>query len=550
MQGMMIRTKRRWQRQTAAKRDLIRITVLSIISWLAIFLTDSCRALFQWIYDHEEYEIDSFILAYFITACAVSAFAVRRYRDLRDEVRAREQAEQRAHMLAYHDPLTGLGHRRALQEHLEQATSGSHDGPPHLALIMLHLDRFKAIRNLHGREAGDRLLLTTAERISHELGARSKGYRLAGSEFAVVMPVADAGDDRPARFTRRLLQSLGEPFEDVGIAHHVGASAGIALYPTDASDASALMRASDIALYRARSAGPGQHRFYEAGMDEQIRLRAKLEQEIRFGIVSGEFCPYYQPLIDLQTGAKVGFELLARWERPDGAYIGPDQFIPIAEEAGLINEMMLSLLSRACVDARDWDPQLTIALNISPIQLQAPWLSQKILAVLARHGFAPSRLAIEITENAIIENEENARYLLESFKNQGMQISLDDFGTGYASLHHLRMLPFDKIKIDRSFVLAMEHDAEAYKIVAAIAGLANSLDLPVVAEGVEDSATAVKLRDLGCTQGQGYYFGRPSSANVVNQERLEQLRADKRRNASNAQVQQAGAHGEDIRHRA
>lgn len=236
---------------------------------------------------------------------------------------------------------------------------------------------------------------------------------------------------------------------------------------------------------------------------------------MRAGIGRDEFKPFYQPIIDLKSGNPVGFELLARWATPDGEKIGPDEFIPIAEESGLINELMLRLIKQACTEARDWDPSLSIAVNISPVQLKDPWLSQKVLGTLARQGFAPQRLAIEITENAIISDADNAKRTIESFKNQGMRIGLDDFGTGYSSLHHLRVLPFDKIKIDRSFILALGSDPEALKIVRAINGLAQSLDLPVVAEGIECAATAELLRELGCAQGQGYFFGQAMSGDVV-----------------------------------
>lgn len=243
-------------------------------------------------------------------------------------------------------------------------------------------------------------------------------------------------------------------------------------------------------------------------MDDRIKSRAALEEELRAAVSSKALVPYYQPLIDLKTGALTGVELLARWPREDGHEVGPDQFIPIAEECGLITDLMLCLIDKACEDTRAWRSDLTIAINISPVQFQDPWLSHKILAALTRNGFAPQRFAIEITENAIISNEESATRSIESFKNQGMKIGLDDFGTGYASLHHLRMLPFDKIKIDRSFITDIDHDADKLKMAKAIIGLAHNLELPVIAEGIETEGVADILRDLGCAVGQGYYFSK------------------------------------------
>ncbi len=391
----------------------------------------------------------------------------------------------------------------------------SGEASPHAALIFIDLDRFKPVNDLHGHVVGDRLLRLVADRMRIDLGSAHTAYRLGGDEFAIVVDMTHAIDVTPQTVARHMVQTLAEPFDDHGLVHHIGASAGIALFPSDADNPDALTRAADVALYRAKDAGRGQHRSYETAMDDRIKRRAVLEQEIRAGVAARAFCPFYQPLVDLSTGITIGFELLARWDRLDGKYVGPDQFIPIAEESGLINDLMLGLLDKAFVEARDWDPSLTIAINISPSQLKDPWLSQKLLGALARHGFAPPRLAIEITENAIIEDEENARRTIESFKNQGMRIGLDDFGTGYASLHHLRALPFDKIKIDRSFVMNLGEDQEAMKIVKAIVGLAKSLELPVVAEGVESAAVATILKEMGCEQAQGFHFGRPVSGDIV-----------------------------------
>jgi EAL domain-containing protein (putative c-di-GMP-specific phosphodiesterase class I) len=247
-------------------------------------------------------------------------------------------------------------------------------------------------------------------------------------------------------------------------------------------------------------------------MDAEIKRRSMIERELRATILIHGLQAHYQPLTDLATGRTIGFELLARWPRSDGVDLGPEEFIPIAEESGLINALMLQLLERGGADALSWGPDIHLSVNVSPVQLKDPWLSQKILACLARTGLPPHRLTCEITENALIADAENAGRVIASLKAQGIRISLDDFGTGYSSLQHLRMLPFDEIKIDRSFVEAMGTDPEALKIVRAIIGLASSLDLPVVAEGIENAATARQLLDLGCARGQGFHFGRAMPA--------------------------------------
>ena len=426
--------------------------------------------------------------------------------------RARD-AEQRAHRLAYHDPLTGLQNRRALGENLDLLMNLQEERS--VALLIVDLDRFKAVNDVHGHLAGDYLLRNVSARLVELVGHGGRVYRLGGDEFAVVVEIDEEDPDAPRRIARRIVQGMGEPFDSSNLIHHIGASVGISLYPSDARDRETLMRRADIALYQAKEKGRSQHRAFEPRMDAEIKRRSAIESELRVALVAGQFIPFYQPLVDLPSGRTIGYELLARWARDDGEEIGPDQFIPIAEECGLINELMLKLLQRACAEARDWDPALSIAINISPVQLKDPWLAEKILAEASRMSFPPHRLALEITENALIVDADNARRTIESLKNQGMRVALDDFGTGYSSLQHLRMLPFDKIKIDRSFVQAMVADPEALKIVRAITSLAHSLELPVVAEGIESDETAARLRALGCDEGQGFYFGAPMSGAMV-----------------------------------
>jgi diguanylate cyclase (GGDEF)-like protein len=419
--------------------------------------------------------------------------------DMAAEQRRAQGAEQRAHQLAYHDPLSGLPNRRALLETLEERVTRQ----TAFGLLVIDLDRFKSVNDVHGHPAGDQLLRDVATRLNALVQGQGHGFRLGGDEFALVV---DGDGSKARRLARAVVQAMAAPFATEARVHHIGASVGISLFPQDASDRETLMRRADIALYKAKQAGRSQHCAFEPVLDAEIRHRAEIESEMRDALAQSVFVPYYQPIVDLATQATIGFELLARWPR-HGEEIGPDQFIPIAEECGLIGELTLAMLRRACEETREWG--VTIAINVSPSQLKDPWFSHKVLRVLSKAAFPPQRLLIEITENALIVDGECVAQTIASLKNQGICLALDDFGTGYSSLQHLRMLPFDKLKIDRSFVTSMETDPEARRMVQAILGLAKTLGLPVVAEGIEDAATAKTLAQLGCAQGQGYYFGYP-----------------------------------------
>lgn len=508
---MLGKIRARWQSLSAAQRDLSLICSIGVTTWIGIQLSGICGFLFHWIAHHPAYPIGSFLIAYWITAFGVAVFARRRTREMRKANSARESAERDYENLAYNDPLTGLLNRHALREKLRKA----HEKREAFGLILLDLDRFKIVNDLHGHGTGDRLLQLVAARISDTLVPGQTCFRLGGDEFAIIVQAASDTGLETERLARRLIRVISRPFEDGSHIHYIGASAGIALHPFDMEDTDELIHAADTALYRAKHGGRGQYRCFVSAMGEQIRWRAQTEQEMRIAVNEQEFVPYYQPIVSLPSGRIKGFELLARWIRPDGVEIGPDVFIPIAEECGLIGDILFSMLDRACKDSSNWDPGLSLAINISPIQLMDPWLSEHILAVLMRNAFNPKRLIVEITEDAIIADESNAGHVIESLKNQGIRISLDDFGTGYSSLHHLRVLPFDEIKIDRSFVRTLAEDRGEDKIIRAIIGLARSLKLEVIAEGIEFAAMAGLLSDLGCSQGQGYYFGAPMTSEEV-----------------------------------
>ncbi|WP_422055596.1 putative bifunctional diguanylate cyclase/phosphodiesterase [Sphingomonas sp.] len=418
-----------------------------------------------------------------------------------------QSAERRAQQLAYQDVLTELPNRRALSENL----AGLRFLAPQraLALLVLDLDHFKAVNDVHGHHAGDELLQRVAECLTDTLEETGTAYRLGGDEFAITLDL-DRGDSDLAEVTaHRIVTKLAAPFWIDGLVHHIGGSIGISLYPRDATDSETLMRRADIALYQAKSCGRSQFRMFEGAMDAEIVRRSVLEQEFRRDLEQGAFRPYYQPIVHLESETVTGFEMLARWKRDDGTDVGPSEFIPIAEECGLVGELMLNLLEQACVDATAWGQDLTLSINVSPTQLKDRWLSEKILRVLTKAGLPPQRLKLEITENALIAEPAHAKSIIESLKNQGVLLALDDFGTGYSSIQHLRILPFDNVKIDRSFISGIEHDVEAHRMAVSMIHLAFNLGLSVVAEGVESDGVLAILKEIGCAEGQGYFFGRP-----------------------------------------
>lgn len=429
---------------------------------------------------------------------------------LAEKERAR-QAEQTAQQLAYHDPLTGLANRRALGERLDEAIEGR---PPDqaLALLLLDLDLFKGVNDVHGHPAGDRLLKAVSDRLGAAVSGIGTPYRLGGDEFAVTLPLHQRDRDTAREVAKRIVSEFAAPFLVEGLTHHIGASVGISVFPQDATDRETLMRRADIALYKAKAQGRSRYQAFEERMDAEITERSILEQQFRRDLVQGAFRPFYQPIVALRSGKITGFEMLARWERRDGRHVGPDKFIPVAEECGLIGDLMLRLLEQACREASSWGPDVILSFNVSPVQLKDPWLAERILEVLDRTGFSPRRLTMEITENALIVEPENAKRIVSMLKRHGMQLALDDFGTGFSSICHLRMLPFDKLKIDRSFIEGIERNVDANNLVVALLGLAASLNLTVIAEGIESSESLAMLGKLGCTEGQGYRFGRPMSA--------------------------------------
>ena len=426
---------------------------------------------------------------------------------LRKAIAARIAAEALAEATSRHDALTGLANRRLFREMLELALA-ARQPDDRLAVMLIDLDRFKPVNDVHGHAAGNAVLCAIADRLRAHRSARR--HRRPPRRRRIRRPAAvqrRRGGDRRSRQAddRRTRKPI--PWKHGQV--EVDSTIGIAVTTPDNQDPETLLHAADIAMYQGKREGRGTFRFFHAAMDVALQARAQLEADLRRAITRGEIAPYYQPIVSLPTRALAGFEVLARWNHPTSGLIAPDDFIPVAEEAGLISDLFFSLLRQACLDARSWPPHLQLAINLSARQLQDHQLPARILAILTETGFAPSRLETEITEAALINDLDAARAILTSLQNLGVTIALDDFGTGYSSLYHVSELKFNKLKIDKSYVTTLEQGSERAKLVDAIIQLGASLSLQTTAEGIETDANLDWLSDQGCNFAQGYLFGRP-----------------------------------------
>ncbi len=459
--------------------------------------------------------IDRTLTVAFLLNAALILFIWFRHRELGRELTRATTATARAERLATTDPITSLTNRRGLiADGSSLLAMGSKRGKV-LALLLFDLDHFKSINDTHGHVAGDQLLGAVATSVTAILPPTALFARLGGDEFACAF-LFDA--DHPGvvdRIGEQIVSALGRPFDIDGKSLHIGGSMGIARSDYDGTSLESLMRAGEIAMYAAKTAGRSRHVWFDVSMEHSLKARSDLEAGLRAAIPAQQIVPFFEQQIDLATGRLVGFEVLARWAHPTRGIIGPDTFIPVAEETGLIGELSLSIMRQAFIVARDWDQSLSLSVNISPVQLRDAWLVQKIIKALTETGFPASRLEVEITESSLFDNLPLAQSIVGSLKNQGIRIALDDFGTGYSSLAHLRALPFDRIKIDKSFVSSIIDNSESAAIVTAIASLGDSLNMPVTAEGIEDAAIEARLCAIGCARGQGYHYGRPINATNV-----------------------------------
>jgi len=424
------------------------------------------------------------------------------------DIRERKEAEERIRHMAHHDALTGLPNRRMFIDRLTQVLARSKRDGTTVAVLCLDLDRFKHVNDLGGHTAGDELLRQVAQRLGESIRTEDTAARLGGDEFAVIQ-VGVAHPDGPGVMAERLVKAISKPFDLGGQQTMIGTSIGIALHPGDGEEGEDLVRAADTALYRAKEAGRGTFRFFEAEMDVRLQERRLLERDLRHALATEQLRVHYQPLADCGQGKIVGFEALVRWTHPERGPISPVQFIPLAEECGLIMPLGAWVMRRACSDAATWPADKLVAVNLSPAQFRHADLAKEILVVLKETGLPADRLELEVTESLLIDDPDRVLATLLVLKEAGVRISLDDFGTGYSSLSYLQRFPFDKIKIDRSFVSQMEKNADSMSIIRAVIALGKSLRIKVTAEGVETEAQLGLLQQENCDQVQGYLLGKP-----------------------------------------
>ena len=422
------------------------------------------------------------------------------------DVTERKRAEARIARLAHYDSLTDLPNRVAFNQCFASVFDRAAKSDESFAVLVVDLDLFKQINDVFGHSTGDRLLRAIAQRLSAMLEGAFLA-RLGGDEFAVIVTESPA-PTHAARLAERLLAAVSEEFEIEGHRLRIGLSVGIALYPIDGVDGGALLANADAALYRAKAEGRGSIRFFEADMDRRLRERRALLLDLRSAAEQGQFLVYYQPQARID-GEIIGFEALARWQHPTRGLVPPDTFIPIAEESGLIHPIGEWMLREACREAASWPKPLHIAINLSPVQFRHGDLVALVHQVLIDTALAPGRLEFEITESVLIDDLPRALSILRRLKALGVRIAMDDFGTGYSSLSNLQAFPFDKIKIDRSFISDLERNAQSATIVRAVIALGRGLDLPVVAEGVETRAQLEFLASEACSEVQGFLLGRP-----------------------------------------
>ena len=430
------------------------------------------------------------------------------------DVTEQRAMQRRIAHIANHDPLTDLANRVLLHERINTELARVKRQSSGLALLWLDLDQFKQVNDALGHPVGDQLLRLVADRLRQSLRMEDVAARIGGDEFAVLL-VEAAGLEQANSYADRLIERLSEPYEVDGRAVICGCSIGIALAPNDSMDADELLKKADIALYRAKAEGRGVHRFFQPGMDEQLERRRAMAADLRSAIAEQSLSLVYQPIVDLRSRRIVSFEALLRWSHPTRGAISPVEFIPLAEETGLITPLGDWVLKNACAEAAKWPESISIAVNLSSVQVRSPTIVQSVITALAQSGLSSHRLELEVTESVLLNESTANLETLHALRNIGLKISMDDFGTGYSSLSYLRAFPFDKIKLDRSFVKDLPDSAESLAIVRAMSGLGRSLGLTILAEGIETDAQMLMISDEGFNEGQGFLFSRPQPAENI-----------------------------------
>ena len=431
-----------------------------------------------------------------------------------EDVTESKRAQERITHLAKYDDLTGLANRNQFRERINGMLAAMHKGKNHIAIHLIDLDRFKTINDTLGHPIGDKLLKEVASRLKTVIRPGDMITRFGGDEFVVLQVGTERYQDAKW-LAQRLARTLKDPFEIDGHRIDIGASIGIAMAPMDGVDADQLLKKADMALYAAKNGGGGDHRFFALEMEEAAQERRALELDLREALASDQFQLYFQPLVDLRTGRVTTCEALMRWKHPNRGMVPPAVFIPIAEETGLIITLGEWALQRACAEAANWPKSVKVAVNLSPVQFRDRGLALHVVSALAKSGLPAQRLELEVTERLLLEDSDGTLAAMEQLKNLGVSISLDDFGTGYSSLNYLRKFPFQKIKIDQSFIQGLGEERDAQAIIGAVAGLGASLDKTVVAEGIETEEQMRQVKAHGCHEGQGHLFGAPMSAETI-----------------------------------
>ena len=431
------------------------------------------------------------------------------FRGFASDLTKMRQSEVELDRLARQDSLTGLANREALRRALDDALVGAVRRKHRCSVFLLDLDRFKAVNDTLGHPAGDTLLRLVALRLTDEVGKAGQVGRLGGDEFQVVLP-AMSSQDELSKMAEGIIDNLSRPYTINGTLVSIGASVGVVTSDYDDRTSDDLMRDADLALYAAKAAGKGCFRFFAPEMHEAARQRQLMESDLRVALEKGQLRLAYQPCVDASSEDVTGFEALIRWDHPERGPVSPAEFIPLAEEIGLINEIGEWVLRTACVEAASWPENISVAVNLSPIQFKSHELPSKVRMILGETGLAASRLELEITEGVFLSNDDHVHEMIGGLKAIGLKLALDDFGTGYSSLSYLQRVPFDKIKIDRSFVSgASDPDSRNAALIRAMVGLASDLKMQTTAEGVETPEELQLVRDLGCSLVQGFIFGKP-----------------------------------------
>jgi diguanylate cyclase (GGDEF)-like protein/PAS domain S-box-containing protein len=434
------------------------------------------------------------------------------FRGFASDLTKMRQSEVELDRLARQDALTGLANRQALRRALDDALVGAVRKKHRCSIFLLDLDRFKAVNDTLGHPAGDTLLRLVALRLTEVVGKKGQVGRLGGDEFQIVLPSLSSKPEL-SELAQAIIDSVSRPYTINGTAVSIGTSVGIVTSDYDDRTSDDLMRDADLALYAAKAAGKGCYRFFAPDMHEAARQRQLMESDLRVALERGQLRLVYQPCVDATSEAVTGFEALIRWDHPEHGPVSPAEFIPLAEEIGLINEIGEWVLRTACAEAAKWPPHISVAVNLSPIQFKSHALPTMVRMVLNDTDLSATRLELEITEGVFLSNDDHVHDMISSLKAIGLKLALDDFGTGYSSLSYLQRVPFDKIKIDRSFVTgATDPASRNAALIRAMVGLASDLKMQTTAEGVETQEELALVRNLGCSLVQGYIFGKPMPA--------------------------------------